>query len=79
MKICVILPGRLRRCAGDNDELYFRDYLRDHPTVAKEYERVKMELWHKFEHNRDAYTDAKTDFVKTYTQCAKESYGERYR
>ena len=26
------------RYAGDNDELYFRDYLNEHPAVAKEYE-----------------------------------------
>lgn len=26
------------RYAGDNDELYFRDYLNEHPQIAKEYE-----------------------------------------
>ena len=25
------------RYAGDNDELYFRDYMNEHPDVAKEY------------------------------------------
>lgn len=67
----------LRRL-GDNDELYFRDYLIDHPKVAKEYEKMKLNLWKKFEHNRDAYTESKTDFIKTYTQAAKKLYGERY-
>ena len=32
------------RYAGDNDELYFRDYLNDHPEVAKEYETLKLRL-----------------------------------
>ena len=36
------------RYEGDNDELYFRDYLNAHPNVAKEYEALKMELWKKY-------------------------------
>lgn len=42
------------RCQGDNDELYFRDYLNEHPQTAKEYEALKIRLCRKFEHNRDA-------------------------
>lgn len=67
----------LRR-AGDNDELYFRDYLNDHPQTAKEYEALKLRLWKQFEHNRDAYTNAKTEFVKKYTSEAKKLYQGRY-
>ena len=48
------------RYVGDNDELYFRDYLNEHSEVAKEYETLKLRLWKQYEHNRDAYTDAKT-------------------
>ena len=33
------------RYAGDNDELFFRDYLNDHTDVAKEYEALKLRLW----------------------------------
>jgi GrpB-like predicted nucleotidyltransferase (UPF0157 family) len=66
------------RCAGDNDELYFRDYLIEHLDVAKEYETLKLKLWKKYEHNRDAYTNAKTEFVKKYTEKAKVVYGNRY-
>ena len=29
------------------------------------------ELWQQFEHDRDGYTKAKTDFVQRYTQKAK--------
>ena len=28
-----------------------------------------------YEHNRDAYTNAKTEFVKKYTEKAKSIYG----
>ena len=61
------------RLAGDTDEIYFRDYLNAHPEIAKEYEQLKLRLWEEFEHNRDAYTEAKTEFVKKYTDLAKES------
>ena len=56
---------------GDNAEIYFRDYLIAHPEVAKEYESLKLSLWKMYEHNRDAYTQAKTEFVKKYTKLAK--------
>ncbi len=48
---------------GDNDELFFRDYLIAHPDVAKEYEKLKMSLLPEFKHNRDGYTEAKTEFI----------------
>ena len=66
------------RIKGDNDELYFRDYLRENEDIAKEYESLKLSLWRRFEHNRDGYTDAKTDFIKKYTQIARQRYGVRY-
>lgn len=49
---------------GDNDEIQFRDYLISHPDIAKEYELLKQSLLPTYKHNRDAYTDAKYDFVK---------------
>lgn len=58
------------RYVGDNDEVYFRDYLIAHPEIAKEYETLKLELWKKFEHDRDSYTEAKSEFVKKYTALA---------
>lgn len=59
------------RLRNDVDELYFRDYLNANPSVAKEYEKLKIHFWKKYEHNRDAYTDAKTEFVTEYTRLAK--------
>ena len=44
----------------------------------KEYETLKVSLWKKFEHNRDGYTYAKTDFIKKYTDLAKSEYRGRY-
>lgn len=66
------------RYIGDNDELYFRDYLNEYPQTAKEYETLKLQLWERFEHNRDAYTNAKTEFVKKFTSEAKKIYAGRY-
>ena len=60
------------RLDGDTDEIYFRDYLNAHPEIAKEYEQLKLRLWKEYEHNRDAYTNAKTEFVTKYTNLAKE-------
>ena len=48
---------------GDNDEIYFRDCLRKNPSVAKEYEILKLSLLPKYRNNRDGYTEAKTDFI----------------
>ena len=66
------------RYTGDNDELYFRDYLNEHPHIAEEYEALKLELWKRYEHNRDAYTEAKTDFIRKWTTEARIVYGKRY-
>ncbi len=63
---------------GDNDELYFRDYLMEHTDVAKEYERMKLRLWKEYEFNRDGYTNAKTNFIRKYTEKAKLEYGDKY-
>ncbi|MDE6613976.1 MAG: GrpB family protein [Clostridia bacterium] len=60
------------RLRNDLDELYFRDYLNTHPDIAKEYEKLKLQLWNEYEHNRDAYTDAKSEFVMKYTSIAKQ-------
>jgi GrpB-like predicted nucleotidyltransferase (UPF0157 family) len=56
------------------DELAFRDYLRDHLDAARAYGRLKRRLAEKFEQDRDAYTEAKTDFVlATLRRAADET------
>jgi GrpB-like predicted nucleotidyltransferase (UPF0157 family) len=66
------------RALGDWDELYFRDYLRKYPKAARQYEELKRSLKEKYEHNRDAYTEAKTAFVQQYSQAAHQEFGTRY-
>jgi GrpB-like predicted nucleotidyltransferase (UPF0157 family)/N-acetylglutamate synthase-like GNAT family acetyltransferase len=60
------------RYPNDWDELYFRDYLIAHPETAAEYAALKRRLYKDFEHDRDGYTEAKTSFVKSITEKAKE-------
>lgn len=62
---------------GDNDEIYFRDWLNLHGEVAKQYEALKLALWKAFEHDRDGYTNAKSQFVRHYTDIAKAAAGEK--
>jgi GrpB-like predicted nucleotidyltransferase (UPF0157 family) len=52
------------------DELAFRDYLRAHRDVAEEYGALKRRLAKKFRHDREAYTDAKTEFILAIVQRA---------
>ena len=66
------------RVFGDNDELYFRDWLNEHGDVARQYERLKLSLWREFEHDRDGYTDAKRQFVRHYTELAKAAAKDKY-
>ncbi len=66
------------RFTGDHDELFFRDYLREHPQTAKEYEALKLRLWKQFQHDRDGYTEAKSDFIQRWTSEAKRVYAGRY-
>jgi GrpB-like predicted nucleotidyltransferase (UPF0157 family) len=57
-----LIPADSRRF---RDELAFRDYMRSHPDVAAEYETLKRELAKRFEHDREAYTQAKADFIRS--------------
>lgn len=46
------------------DELAFRDRLRGDTKVAEEYVALKRRLARRFTNDRDAYTDAKSAFVR---------------
>jgi GrpB-like predicted nucleotidyltransferase (UPF0157 family) len=60
------------RYKGDWDEIYFRDYLLKNPDVAKEYEKLKLKLAKRHKHNREEYTEAKTDFIKKINKLARK-------
>lgn len=45
------------------DRLAFRDFLRSHPQARAEYAELKIRLAESHRDDREAYTDAKTDFV----------------
>lgn len=56
------------------ERLLFRDYLIEHPEVAKEYEVLKLRLARDYPNDRLVYTDGKTEFVKRVTRQAREHY-----
>lgn len=62
----------------DCDELYFRDYLNENLNRAKDYEKLKLELYGKYKLNRDLYTEGKKDFVAEIVNLAKEKYKDKY-
>jgi GrpB-like predicted nucleotidyltransferase (UPF0157 family) len=60
------------RYFGDWDELYFRDYLVAHTEIAAEYAALKSKLMQEFKHDRDGYTDAKGEFIRSVTEIARK-------
>jgi GrpB-like predicted nucleotidyltransferase (UPF0157 family) len=68
--------------AGGEEErktLAFRDYLREHPEIARKYEALKRELAPRYSSSelssRQAYADAKGDFIAAITrQALAEGY-----
>jgi GrpB-like predicted nucleotidyltransferase (UPF0157 family) len=57
------------------DEIYFRDYLRQNPDVCDEYAKLKYALARKYQFNREDYTQAKTAFILNVMEKAKMSPG----
>jgi RimJ/RimL family protein N-acetyltransferase len=43
----------------------FRDYLNAHPEIKTAYEHLKQQLATQFQNDREAYTEAKTQFIRT--------------
>jgi GrpB-like predicted nucleotidyltransferase (UPF0157 family) len=58
-------------------QLTIRDYLRTHPEARDGYAELKYDLANKFRNNRDAYTDAKGDFIQgILAKCGCQKKGE---
>lgn len=59
------------------ERLAFRDYLRVHPETRQAYEILKIALAEKFRDDREAYTEAKTEFIQRTIQKALRKSGSR--
>jgi GrpB-like predicted nucleotidyltransferase (UPF0157 family) len=59
------------------DRLLFRDYLLQHPDIAREYGELKERLAKDHDRDRAAYTKAKTEFILSVTAKAKEYFGSK--
>ena len=55
--------------------LYFRDYLIKHRDEAQKYACLKRELAQKFADDREAYTNAKGEYIQTITERALRNAG----
>jgi GrpB-like predicted nucleotidyltransferase (UPF0157 family) len=51
--------------------LTFRDYLRTHVETARQYDELKRMLADRFHHDRQAYNQAKTDFIRSIETRAR--------
>ena len=56
---------------GDWDEPCFCEYLKQHPDKAREYADLKIGLQKKFKHDRNAYTEAKGEFIRKCVKAAR--------
>ncbi|WP_338324940.1 GrpB family protein [Metabacillus mangrovi] len=54
-----------------NNQILFRDYLRNNSDAMREYERLKVELARKYASDRTAYTEGKGPFVEGILAKAK--------
>jgi GrpB-like predicted nucleotidyltransferase (UPF0157 family) len=54
------------------DRLSFRDYLMKNPTIARDYQKLKIEESIKHSSDRISYTNAKTEFIERVTALAKK-------
>lgn len=62
---------------GLRDHLLFRDHLRAHEGVAREYASHKRALAEQYRDDRDAYQEAKSAFVEAITRDAEKAASPR--
>jgi GrpB-like predicted nucleotidyltransferase (UPF0157 family) len=60
------------------DQLAFRDFLRAHPDTVREYAALKYRLAKEHRWDREAYTAAKTPFVRTVLEKARRAGTEAW-
>jgi GrpB-like predicted nucleotidyltransferase (UPF0157 family) len=74
----VFLKTHTRDDQKVRNQLLFRDYLREHPNMRSEYGHVKREAAEAHSEDVEAYTKAKTEFVSSVLERAREDgYDER--
>ena len=56
------------------DYLVFRDYLRAHAEAARRFAGVKRELSVRFAHDREAYMNAKSQYVQEILRLASRAF-----
>ncbi|MFC4099142.1 GrpB family protein [Paenibacillus xanthanilyticus] len=59
----------------ERKELLFRDYLRQHPELVKEYGELKHALAQQYHADPDGYTRAKTAFIQRVDDLARIERG----
>ena len=52
------------RRKGDIEEVKFRDILIENPKIAKQYEKLKLDLELTYKYDREGYTAGKTKFIR---------------
>ncbi len=76
------------RYLGDWNELYFRDFLRVHPDIAKEYGKLKLNILNDINNGiiermpngiPNGYSQAKFSFVEKFSAIAKHEFQNRYK
>ena len=55
------------------EEIYFRDYLRQNSNIRDKYAKLKYSLAEKHQFNREDYTNAKTEFIARITEQQKKN------
>lgn len=58
-----------------NNQLLFRDYLRDNPEVSRAYSELKQQLSEEFPQDKHAYTHGKDEFVQRVLKQARQEEG----
>jgi GrpB-like predicted nucleotidyltransferase (UPF0157 family) len=56
--------------AQSKRHLAFRDYLREHNEIAREYGNLKEKLAEQYPNDIESYMDAKNDFIKKHEELA---------
>ena len=56
------------------ERLLFRDFLRKYPNEAKRYAYLKRDLAHQFQKDREAYTNAKAEYIQSVMQKARQEF-----